>query len=342
MKTKNIFLFVLLTILSLASCTKDGDLVTLDSNANGSDINLVGTCIGTLDENHTSSMALALYWNDNTSKQMQTNYSDVLVKKFAVTNYVQLSSDPSFSMMQEYEIDDSCYNHTFSTSELNSACAAIGFEPYKNSPLYVRLAARTGINIDPTYSNVLTYDVTPYREYGRYLIFDQWDAGYTADKLYPTTDEGIYGGTVHRLTAAKALNGDEYEFPMFVVSMDLDTDPQYGCTLTAHWNYNTQQGSVAGNTLYPTQVYEQYAMQGQYGDYQLVSDADFDPNYQFDGTVHAFSGHIVISFYQYEDFQAYCEAQGIAQPTIADVQASGTMKDLDLTLNNYTFQAASK
>lgn len=155
-------------------------------------------------------------------------------------------------------------------------------------------------------------------------------------------DEGIYGGTVHRLTAAKALNGDEYEFPMFVVSMDLDTDPQYGCTLTAHWNYNTQQGSVAGNTLYPTQVYEQYAMQGQYGDYQLVSDADFDPNYQFDGTVHAFSGHIVISFYQYEDFQAYCEAQGIAQPTIADVQASGTMKDLDLTLNNYTFQAASK
>ena len=142
--------------------------------------------------------------------------------------------------------------------------------------------------------------------------------------------------------AAKALNGDEYEFPMFVVSMDLDTDPQYGCTLTAHWNYNTQQGSVAGNTLYPTQVYEQYAMQGQYGDYQLVSDADFDPNYQFDGTAHAFSGHIVISFYQYEDFQAYCEAQGIAQPTIADVQASGTMKDLDLTLNNYTFQAASK
>jgi hypothetical protein len=110
MKTKNIFIFVLLTILSLASCTKDGDLVTLDSNANGSDINLVGTCIGTLDENHTSAMALALYWNDNTSKQMQTNYSDVLVKRFALTNYVQLSGDPSFSMMQEYEIDDSCYN----------------------------------------------------------------------------------------------------------------------------------------------------------------------------------------------------------------------------------------
>ena len=194
MKTKNIFIIALLAVVSLVSCTKDGDLVTLDSNANGSDINLVGTCIGTLDENHTSAMALALYWNDNTSKQMQTNYSDVLVKRFALTNYVQLSGDPSFSKMQEYEIDDSCYNYSFSTSELNSACAAIGFEPYRNSSLYVRLASRTGVNIDPTYSNVLTYDVTPYREYGRYLIFDQWDAGYTADKLYPTTDEGIYGG----------------------------------------------------------------------------------------------------------------------------------------------------
>ena len=155
MKTKNIFLFVLLAVLSLASCSKDGDTVTLDANANGSDLNLVGTCIGTLDENHASTMALALYWNDNTSKQMPTNFSNVLVKKFAVTNYVQLSADPSFGQIQEYQIDDSCYNHCFTTAELNSACAALGFEPYKNRPLYVRIAARTGVTIDPVFSNVL-------------------------------------------------------------------------------------------------------------------------------------------------------------------------------------------
>lgn len=194
MKTKNIFLFVLLAVLSLASCSKDGDTVTLDANANGSDLNLVGTCIGTLDENHASTMALALYWNDNTSKQMPTNFSNVLVKKFAVTNYVQLSANPSFGQIQEYQIDDSCYNHCFTTAELNSACAALGFEPYKSCPLYVRIAARTGVNIDPVFSNVLTYNVTPYREYGRYLIYDHWDEGFTPDKLYPTVDEGIYGG----------------------------------------------------------------------------------------------------------------------------------------------------
>ena len=155
-------------------------------------------------------------------------------------------------------------------------------------------------------------------------------------------DEGVWSNTIHQLTAAKALDGDDYVFPMFVVSMDLDTDPQYGCTLTAHWRYNTSQGEVAGNSLFPTQVYEEYAINGQYGDYQLLTDADFDPNYQFDGNAHAFSGHIVISLYQYENFQAYCEENGISNPTMADVEASGTIKDLDLTLNNYTFVAASK
>jgi len=195
MKTKNIFLFTLLLALSFISCSKDGDMVTIDS-ANTDDINLVGTCVGTLDENHTSALALALYWNDNTSKQLKTNYNDVLVKRFAITNYVQLSNDASFSTIQEYEVDDSIYNYTFSTSDLNSACAAIGLNPYEESSLYVRLAANTGVNVESKYSNILQYDITPYREYGRYLIYDQWDQGYTSDKLYPTKEDGIYGGFV--------------------------------------------------------------------------------------------------------------------------------------------------
>lgn len=171
-------------------------------------------------------------------------------------------------------------------------------------------------------------DTTPQEPTGPVVI--KWGGEYQTigftDAYY-----GYPATTIHVLDAAKGVDGENYVFPLFRFGFDLDTDPQYGCTLSAHWAYGEQR--INGNNLAPTEVFDSVAINGNRGDWQIVEDADFVAGYQFDGNSHTFTGEITVKMFSWLDYQAVGNfEQGIADGSIRT-------RDLNLKMNAVTFEA---
>ena len=159
-------------------------------------------------------------------------------------------------------------------------------------------------------------------------------------------------GTVYVLLGAAGLENNDYTFPLYRFGFDLDTDPQYGCALTAQWVYNQQ---YRGNDVWPTDVVESnyYASNndqtlGIVGDWWLdqftgaVEDFHMT-NAQFDATTRTLSGSITVPLFSYEDVQGYLA--GIENYTNDDVITAinqAPKKNLGVVLNNFVFDAAQK
>lgn len=157
--------------------------------------------------------------------------------------------------------------------------------------------------------------------------------------------------TVYILNAAAGLENDNYTFPLYRFGFDLDTDPQYGCALTAKYTYGQQYN---GNDLWPTDVIEEEYYESQYdqtlgiiGDWWLdryTTQQDFSmTNAQFDATTRTLSASITVSMFSYSDVAGYIA--GIDQPTDEDYNtalAQAEKKNLGLTMNNYVFDAAAQ
>lgn len=159
--------------------------------------------------------------------------------------------------------------------------------------------------------------------------------------------------TVYILIASAGLENDNYTFPIYRFGLDLDTDPQYGCALTAKYAYGQQQ--INGNKYWPTDVIEEVYYQSEYdktlggiiGDWWLdvyTTQQDLSmTNAQFDATTRTLSASITVSMLSYADVDGYIA--GIDQPTDADYNtalAQAEKKNLGLTMNNYVFDAAAQ
>lgn len=160
--------------------------------------------------------------------------------------------------------------------------------------------------------------------------------------------------TVYMLNAAKGLQNDSYEFPIFRFGFDLDENPQYGCALTAQYLYGQQQ-QVDGNQLWPTDVVETSYFQSQssqnmgiIGDWMLDKYTGANESYQmegaeFDATARKLSCNITVQMFSYTDLYDYIQA--IEEPTNDDYMAgisAAEKKNLGISLTNYVFDAASQ
>jgi hypothetical protein len=172
--------------------------------------------------------------------------------------------------------------------------------------------------------------------------------GYTDAYKYSASAQSY----VYILDAAQGIENEQYQLPRFRFGFDLDTDPQYGCTLTAQWGYG--ESMVPGNYYFPTDVFENGAYADDYAYDQMVGDwqlnwyddgADFHlTNAQFDATTRTLSGSITVQMYSYEDVYDYYVTNEIEEPTEADFLAAltaSTKKNLKVELTNFVFAAAS-
>lgn len=191
MKTlNNIFLFGVIALMA-ASCDKDGDFLTVAStenvalSGNGGDIEL--------NYNQADALALTVYWSDNG----EISLSDPLVAapEDATVNTVQFSAAEDFATVSEQEADAGEYSMQFTHFELNSILNGLGFEPGVKAPLYIRVESSLGENIDPTYSNVMTVNVTPYViDMTVAYVIDKATMAETGATLYSANDDGVYAG----------------------------------------------------------------------------------------------------------------------------------------------------
>ena len=161
------------------------------------------------------------------------------------------------------------------------------------------------------------------------------------------------GSTVFILNAAQGLENGNYVLPIFRFGFDLDTDPQYGCTMTAQWYYGTSY--INGNNLWPTDVVEAAYYSSSYsqnmgiiGDWQLdvVSANDFTlANAQFDATALTLTASTNLQMFYYQDLIDYISSLDDPENYTNDDLIAGInaaeKKNLGISLVNYAFEEAS-
>ena len=176
-------------LLALTACSKDGDLVTV---GRGDALTLDGSNNIVLDASNAIGLALTLHWNDN--HVLNTNYVDVLVPDGSISNTLQISKTEDFASCYSLNMNNGVYQKQFTNAELNGELTKLGYEPYAEQPMYVRVASTTGANIEPQYSNVLEMTVVPYKIDYTYAIALSKDKTTELGYLYSPTENGIYTG----------------------------------------------------------------------------------------------------------------------------------------------------
>ncbi len=183
------YIFICLTTLILASCNKDGDILTTTGSA---DINVDGSGDIILDRDHLNYLALSIYWNDN--GELTLSDSQVAAPENATVNTIQLSASESFATTVDQHVESGVFQKQYTVYELNSLVGRLGFAGDVAAPLYIRIKSTLGSNIEPKYSNTLCVNVTPYSiDMTTAYILDK-DKADTGLRLNSTTANGEYTG----------------------------------------------------------------------------------------------------------------------------------------------------
>lgn len=148
-------IFALFAVLLLASCAKDEDKLYLKS-ADSNQL-LASTDAVVLTEATSKLYALSLAWTDQTLQISHPQYKPTT----DVTTKVQVSLNEDFSGTV-LESAVSGLSQSYTVSALNVVAYQLGATVDQSQPVYFRLAASTGSNLDPAYSNTVKVAVTPY------------------------------------------------------------------------------------------------------------------------------------------------------------------------------------
>jgi len=112
-----------------------------------------------------------------------------------ITTMLEVSTSQDFSGMVTESLETNL-SKVYTGDELNTLAKNLQAEPGVATPLYFRLKAFTGNNMEPVYSNVVPVNVTAYKidmSVGYILDKNQADTGMT---LYSASSNGIYTGFV--------------------------------------------------------------------------------------------------------------------------------------------------
>ncbi len=187
MKTINRILITIMSLVALAACEKDGDLITL-SGLDKSELIVTETDVALTQETSTANV-LSVSWTTSTLTVSDPTMSapDIL----STTLQISVAEDFSGAIT---ELVESNLSHTFTGAELNTIAKNLGAQPDVATPLYFRLEASIGENMDPVLSNVVSVNVTAYQidmSVGFILNSDKEDTGFT---LHSVESDGEYVG----------------------------------------------------------------------------------------------------------------------------------------------------
>lgn len=176
----------------LSSCNNDGDTIYVntpdDAVLSGPADDIV------LSYDNLDGLALTIYWTEN--GDITLSDPKVQAPAHANVNTIQFASDKAFSNMVEEAVEGGVYYRQYTTRQLNNLVARIGLEGGVKAPVYVRIKSSIGANVEPRYSNVAVYNITPYfidMSIGYYLAADHSETGRT---LYSPASDGVYCGFI--------------------------------------------------------------------------------------------------------------------------------------------------
>ena len=143
--------------------------------------------------------------------------------------------------------------------------------------------------------------------------------------------------------AAKALSGENVEYPYFVTCFW--NSAEYGLLVAGEFTFTYQGEQVAGQNLFPTEVYTNggYSSGSNvYGEYQWAWCNN--ENYSsFDATTLKANINVNMTFYELMQYASAVQAMG--EPTSWEeyqaLIAERDPKEMVLVLDNYAFEAAS-
>src|SRR5574344_90194 len=187
MKTVKSLFAILMLLLTVTSCSKDGDNIYLSSPEGGTLTATTSDVV--LAKSLRNTIVLSLAWTQSDLKVSDASMSapNVLQTK------LQVSATQDFSGATQ-ESSESALSKAYTGSELNTLAKNLGLTAGNAAPLYFRLSVKTGDNMAPVYSNVVAVNITAYTidmTVGFVLDSKKADTGNT---LYSATANGVYQG----------------------------------------------------------------------------------------------------------------------------------------------------
>lgn len=231
MKTIRRFLITLLSLAALTACEKDGDLITL-SGLEKSELMVTVTDV-VLTQETSSQNALSVAWSTSTLTVSDPSMSAPTILE--TTLQVSKTEDFSGTLVESVE---SNLSRTYTGAELNTVAKTLETEPSVATPVYFRLKASVGDNMDPVYSNVVSVNVTSYvidMSVGFILNADQEDTGLS---LYSADSNGEYTGFMGAAGWSSFFlkegdgtiwGNDGVSGTAFVLSSEDDSDKRWNC-----------------------------------------------------------------------------------------------------------------
>ena len=179
-------------ILGMMSCNDDKETITVTGFQDGASSELTASQTSIeLNAETAGVAALTLSWGSYNLGISDENYH---LPDEMVNNYIELSTDASFNNIESTLIQGNSRSYTH--VELNNLTKKIGFEPWKASPLYIRIKYVLGNNLAPQYSNALTVNIIPYGIRMNSMEMLGADQETVTGYLYSPAEDGVYQGFI--------------------------------------------------------------------------------------------------------------------------------------------------
>ena len=187
MKTIKLFIFFITLTSLFASCNSDSDVVTLsgfnNSDLVASDDNVV------LSKSKDAQVVLSLAWKNCV---LSLNNDKMGTSSSQLTTTLQVSASSDFATYKE--TSETNNSQAYMGADLNSIAKDLGLKADASAPLYFRVKASIGSNIDAKYSETAKVNVTPYEiKMNTLQVLDSKKAD-TLAVLYSPSMNGEYSG----------------------------------------------------------------------------------------------------------------------------------------------------
>lgn len=121
----------------------------------------------------------------------------------AVTYTLQfIAEGGDFEAAREVEATPNTTSRTFTVAEMNTLATQLGLAPNNEGTIQARVRSSVAESVTPAYSNVVSFNVTPFLDIIEYVSLwvpgshQGWDPG-TAPKVSSVNDNGVYEGYVN-------------------------------------------------------------------------------------------------------------------------------------------------
>jgi hypothetical protein len=181
------FLGILFSLVLITSCEEDGERIYLYGPEANQLIATNNEVV--LSQENAGAILLSLTWNKSALTLSNPNLTapDILVSS------IQIATQADFSG-NVLEYVESNLSHSYTGAELNTIAKNLGLSPDVATPVYFRISSKTGNNMQPVYSNVVSVGITSFKidmSLGFILDSSMNDTGLT---LASPESDGIYTG----------------------------------------------------------------------------------------------------------------------------------------------------